>query len=160
MRKVYLFGLIETGLLVMGIEFVPPPWLLPILIGIFAVFGILTIWSSWHEIREAAQWVFNPGVRIYNRGVALQKREEALKQSAIKTRTANNIRELTKHPFMTDVTYDPVKREGSASLRPPHTWRDWLMRHADWLANHRMLPVWAWLWLGKRLGFKLKGDVT
>ena len=59
-----------------------------------------------------------------------------------------------------ETTKDGKSTISAALQPPPRTWRDWLMRRADWLANHRMLPVWAWLWLGKRLGYKLKGDVS
>ena len=155
MRKVYLFGLIETGLLVMGIEFVPPPWLLPILIGIFAVFGILTIWAYRPEIRKVAQWVTSPGYRAYCRGIALQEREEALRQDAIPARIVDVTRSL---PFdLQTVSYDPVTGNISGEIASPRrTWRGWVMHCADWLANHHWLPFGAWLWLGKRLGYKFE----
>ena len=86
---------------------------------------------------------------------AFQKREVALRQSIIETRTADNIRRVAKDPFIKNVTYDPEKGEISGSLRPPRTWRRRIANCADWLVNHHLLPVWAWRWLGKRLGYKL-----
>ena len=55
-----------------------------------------------------------------------------------------------------NIKYDPINGSISGTLRPPHTWRDSVVRRADWLANHRALPVWACLWIGQRLGYKLK----
>ena len=34
----------------------------------------------------------------------------------------------------------------------PLRWNDRVMDFVTWLANHRMVPAWAWRWLGKRLG--------
>ena len=68
---------------------------------------------------------------------------------------------VNKSPFVANdsVRIGPTKngkRTISAMLQSPYTWRDWLMCRADWLANHRMLPAWAWRWMGKRLGFQLR----
>ena len=66
----------------------------------------------------------------------------------------NHIRQLPLRAK--NIMYDPVNGSISGTLRPPHTWRDSVVRRADWLANHRVLPVWACLWIGQRLGYKLK----
>ena len=36
----------------------------------------------------------------------------------------------------------------------PLRWNHRAMKFVTWLANHRMVPAWAWRWLGKKLGYQ------
>ena len=114
-----------------------PPW-------IFVVFGGLSLscLAIWYP--EVRAWL-DPAERVIRKGEAEARRNK-------RARLQKHIRLMQKEPMLRQVTYDPSKGVVGAQI-DPRTWRGWVMRRTTWLANRRMLPEWAWLRMGKLMGF-------
>ena len=121
-----------------------PPW-------IFIIFGLsviaaLVFWSP--EIRRC----FDPVERMMREYEGRRKREQATSLQPVQ-------RAISRDPMLGKPRIlDPARLHVRAPVRPLRTRRGWIMRRVAWLANHRMLPVPVFLWLGRKLGFKRRDD--
>ena len=106
---------------------------------------VVLIVAAWPGIRAS----LDPDERLI-------QQDEERRRSEKKEQLKQVLRQLRKNPFLGELTIDdPDKRQVSAVVRPPRTWRSWTVHRATWLTNHCLLPTWAWLWISKRLGSRL-----
>ena len=148
MRKLLIFVNIEVvlwaGVVVIDMSGLASLYNFPVVGSILGLSFLLLLALVLPDIRA---WL-DPNKRIIRQG-----KERAKKTH--ETRLEVHIQAARNIKILRNITYDPATDRTSGDI-VPRSWKGRFLRRLAWLPNHHIMPASVYIWIVKRLGWKIR----